>query len=371
MSDMRIMMTADAVGGVWQYSIDLARGLSRLGIETVLATMGPAMTARQRAEAAEIPELRLIETGLVLDWMARDASAVREASSAIEQIAKECEADIIQLSTPALAAQSRFHAPVVAVQHSCVATWWDAVHGSELPADFQWRAELVRQGLAAASIVITPTAAFGHMTQRRYDLPTVPRTIHNGRTPLALTPRAAHDFVFTAGRLWDDGKNLRTIDAAAARIGVPIHAAGSVLTPQGAEVKFDHIHCLGLLDEDQLGQWLAARPVFVSAALYEPFGLAVLEAAAAGCALILSDIPTFRELWEDVAIFIPARNHNAFAHAMAELVGDDCERARMGRAARERAARFTPDAMAAQMASIYRSLLPAASGPRLTSRVAA
>jgi hypothetical protein len=35
----------------------------------------------------------------------------------------------------------------------------------------------------------------------------------------------------------------------------------------------------------------------------EPFGLAVLEAAQAGCPLVLSDLPGFRELWDGAALF--------------------------------------------------------------------
>jgi glycosyltransferase involved in cell wall biosynthesis len=134
---------------------------------------------------------------------------------------------------------------------------------------------------------------------------------------------------------------------------------------------FDNLHCLGNLGEDELARWLSARPVFVSAALYEPFGLSVLEAAAAGCALILSDIPTFRELWDGVATFIPPKDEGGYVRALSELVGDDFERSVQGRATAERAAHFTPDAMAAQMATLYRSLLPAVRRPVLAARAAA
>jgi glycosyltransferase involved in cell wall biosynthesis len=370
-SDLRILVTADAVGGVWQYSMELAAGLSRLGIQTVLAVMGPPPTGEQSAAAAEIPGLELVDTGLALDWLADDGEALRRAGDAVRELAFERKVDLVQLNTPALAAQARFEVPVVAVQHSCVATWWAAVQGTELPQDFAWRTALVRAGLHAADLVVTPTAAFGEAVRRQYQLPEAPRTVHNGRTPLDMPQGAPHDFVFTAGRLWDEGKNLGTIDAAAAGVAVPIHAAGPLKGPNGAEVMFDNIHCLGTLSEAALARWLAARPVFVSAALYEPFGLAVLEAAAAGCPLILSDIPTFRELWDDVALFVPARDEAGFTRAIANLVGDDFERAVMGRAARERAARFTADAMAAQMATLYRSLLPAVRRPVLAARVAA
>jgi glycosyltransferase involved in cell wall biosynthesis len=368
---MRILVTADAVGGVWQYSLDLARGLATLGIETVLAVMGPAPSDDQRALAASVPMLKLVETGLALDWLAEDEEALARASRGIARLARKANVDLVQLNAAALAAEAKFDVPVVVVHHSCVATWWQAVNGTPLPEDFAWRTRLTARGLEAADLVVTPTAAFGAMVQACYHLPERPRTVHNGRTPLAVPTAAPHDFVFTAGRLWDEGKNLGTIDAAAAGLGVPVRAAGPLKGPNGAEVMFDNIHCLGSVSEAELGRWLSARPVFVSAALYEPFGLAVLEAAAAGCALILSDIPTFREFWDGVATFIPPRDEHGFTDAIASLVGDDFERAVQGRAAKERASRFTPDAMAAQMAALYRSLLPRVRGPVLAAARAA
>ena len=367
----KVLVTADAVGGVWQYSLDLARGLARLGIGTVLAAMGPSPSPVQAKAAAAIPGLKLVDTGLALDWLAEDAVSLMAAGEAIAELAEAEGVDLVQLNTPALAAGAIFTRPVVAVQHSCVASWWEAVHGTPLPADFGWRTELTRTGLHAANAVVTPTAAFGEAVRRIYALPEAPQTVHNGRTPLPLPAAAPHDFVFTAGRLWDEGKNLGTVDAAAGRLAVPLRAAGPLQGPNGASVMFDNIHCLGNLEEEEIGRWLSARPVFVSAALYEPFGLAVLEAAAAGCPLILSDIPTFRELWGGAATFVAPRDEEGFTRAIGEIVGDDFLRAEMGRAAQERAARFTPDAMAAQMASVYRSLLPIVRRPVLAARVAA
>jgi glycosyltransferase involved in cell wall biosynthesis len=368
---LRVLLTADAVGGVWQYSLDLARGLSRLGIDTILAVMGPSPSAEQRAAADAIAGLELVDTGLPLDRLAENASSLRAAGEEIAALARRRGADLIQLNTPALAAGTAFSLPVVAVQHSCVATWWEGVHGTPLPAEFAWRTDLVRAGLCAADAVVAPTAAFGAAVQRVYGLQDPPRTVHYGRSPLELPRQPPRDFVFTAGRLWDEGKNVDTLDAAAGRIPVPVRAAGPLQGPHGTSVIFDNIDCLGNLGEEELARWLSARPVFVSAALYEPFGLAVLEAAAAGCPLILSDIPTFRELWDEIAIFVAPRDERGFTRAIANLVGDDFERAVMGRASAERALLYTPDVTAAQMAAIYRSLLPAVRRPVLAARAAA
>jgi glycosyltransferase involved in cell wall biosynthesis len=367
----RVLITADAVGGIWQYSLDLALGLSRLGIEAVVAVLGPSPDEAQRASAALVPGLKIIDTGLSLDWLSEDAGAIVQAGKAIAALAEQEGLDVVQLNMPALAAGALFRQPVVAVQHSCVASWWEAVKGTGLPTDFAWRTDLVRAGLRAADAVVAPTEAFAATTQRLYALQEPPTAVYNGRSILAVPEGAPYDFAFTAGRLWDEGKNLCTLDAAAGRLSIPLYAAGPLAGPNGTRAGFEHIYPLATLGDAEVGRWLSARPVFVSAALYEPFGLAVLEAAAAGCPLILSDIPTFRELWDGVALFLPPRDPEGFAKAIEEVVGDSFTRETLGKAARERAARFTPDAMAAQMASVYRKLLPATQRPVLAARAAA
>jgi glycosyltransferase involved in cell wall biosynthesis len=370
-TSLRILIESDAAAGIWSQSLDLARGLARLGHETLLALTGPAPTGEQIRAASKVPGLHLVDTGLALDSLAGDRVSLRRAASLIAALAADCEADLVQLNTAALAALADFGRPVIASHQRCLATWWDSVEGGELPAEFAWRVELVRAGLEAADAVVAPTGAFGTAVKRLYGLREAPRTVHNGRAPLAVAQGAPHDFVFTAGRLWDEGKNLGLLDAAAGRIGVPVRAAGPLAGPDGAKVIFDNIDCLGALGEEELGRWLSARPVFVCAAHYEPFGLAVLEAAAAGCPLVLSDIPTFRELWDEVAVFVDPADEDGFTRTIGALVGDDFERAVLGRAARERAGRYTPDAMAAQMASLYRSLLPAVHRPVLAAARAA
>ena len=71
----------------------------------------------------------------------------------------------------------------------------------------------------------------------------------------------------------------------------PVLAAGPTRGPDGQEIALEHVVALGALDGAALRRPAAARAaVFASLALYEPFGLAVLEAALAGCALVLSDI---------------------------------------------------------------------------------
>jgi glycosyltransferase involved in cell wall biosynthesis len=350
MSMLRLLLVTDAVGGVWTYSLELARALRPLGIEAVLAVTGPSPRVAQREAAAGA---RIIETGLPLEWLDTSAAEIRRAGEALARIAADEGADVVQTSSAALLAGAPFGCAKVAVQHSCVATWWAAVKGTPLPGDFEWRRDLVAEGLAQADAVVAPTAAFARATERTYALERPVLAVHNGRTVRDVRPLPQGDFAFTAGRLWDEGKNLRTLDRAAARIDAPVQAAGATAGPNGACIALEHLAPLGELDEARLAGVLAARPVFASAALYEPFGLSVLEAAQAGCALVLSDIPTHRELWDGVALFADPADDAAFAAAIDELLDHRARRNELGERARAHARRYSAGDMARGMAEIY------------------
>jgi glycosyltransferase involved in cell wall biosynthesis len=354
----RLLLTTDAIGGVWQYSIDLAQALASRGVHVLLTVLGPVPTAAQRLEASTLAGVKLIETGLPLDWLCDGPGPVRAAATAIADIAHAECADLVQLNAPTLAAYSHFPAPVVAVTHGCVGTWWQAARQQPLAQNYHWHRDAMKQGLAAADRVVAPTASYAATVARYYRMAEAPLVVSNGREPGA-TPRCAalHDCALTVGRLWDQVKNAAMLDRVAARMAIPFYAAGAVTGPHGETAELDNLHALGQLDSAAMARQFAARPVFVSAATFEPFGLAVLEAAGAGCALILSDIPTFRELWNGIAIFVPPDDESAYTDAIDMVIGNPALRQRMGEAARERAIHFTPTRTAEAMLRIYASTL--------------
>ena len=102
---MRLLMTADAVGGVWQYATDLARGC-RHEVETILAMLGPAPTADALADAVTIRGLRVVITGLPLDWTAASPGEIAETALAVAELADSAGADVVHLNSPALAANA-------------------------------------------------------------------------------------------------------------------------------------------------------------------------------------------------------------------------------------------------------------------------
>lgn len=356
MIPLRVLLVTDAVGGVWVYSLELARALRPLGIESVIAVLGPPPSADQREESAGF---RLIDTGLPLEWLDTNPAELRRTGRKLSEIAARAGVDIVQTSSAALLAEAEFDQPVAAVQHSCVASWWEAVKGTALPDEFVWRRDLVKAGLERAAAIVAPTAAFAADTSRIYDPPAPVLAVHNGRRMPAQPELPRGDFVFTAGRLWDEGKNVETLDRAASRLDIPVQAAGPAVGPNGASIRLDHVNAVGELPPARIAGLLAARPIYASLALYEPFGLSVLEAAQSGSALLLSGIPTYRELWKGAATFVEARDDNGLAHAIQHLLDNPAERERKGELARCRAQTYAPERMARGMAEIYHHIIDA------------
>lgn len=349
----RVLMTADAVGGVWTYALELAKGLADEGVQTTLAVLGPPASPQQLDDAQAIVGLDLIETGLPLDWTARESAEIEESAAVIRDLARRAGADLVHLNSPALASGS-YAIPVIGVCHSCLATWWGELKGEPMPQDFRWRTRSIWRGMLACDVLAAPSRAFARATSAAYETP-LPIVIHNGRDSVLRPAREREDIAFTAGRLWDEGKNLAVIDAAAALTRVPVYAAGSTVDPSTArERNLEHATSLGQLSAAEVGDWLERASIYVTAARYEPFGLGVLEAAQAGCALVLSDIPTFRELWNGAAIFLPHDDAEGFAAAINMLAEDQGRARTFGERARVRAQRYSRASMTSGMLDLYR-----------------
>jgi hypothetical protein len=164
---LSLLMTTDAVGGVWRYSLDLCRELSRFGVRTTLVCLGPAPHAEQRAEAELVAGLRLLELSESLEWMDDPWPGVARAGHYLQALAGEVRADVVHLNGFSHGALS-FRAPTVVVGHSCVLSWWEAVHGEPAPARYATYRHMVAEGLRGASLVVAPSRAMQSALWRHY-----------------------------------------------------------------------------------------------------------------------------------------------------------------------------------------------------------
>ena len=128
----RILMTVDAVGGVWQYALALTEQLVRSGCRVVLAGSGPPPSAGQKRQVEAMATLAWLRTPP--EWMAASEAELNGLGGELSRLARDHAIDIVHLNEPAQAASLDLPCPTVAVSHSCIATWFRAVRGSRPPA---------------------------------------------------------------------------------------------------------------------------------------------------------------------------------------------------------------------------------------------
>ena len=350
-----ILMTADAVGGVWNYALSLCAALPRYRL--VLAVMGPAPGAAQRDAALALPSVVVEERAFRLEWMAGaelDLAASRDWFAALAQrygaALFHCNGYAHATSTPGC--------PVLVAAHSDVLSWWAAVHREPAPPSWNSYRREVLAGLPAADCIVAPTRAVLDDLARHYGLVGLHAlVIRNGIDLRLYAPRPKRQVVMAAGRLWDAAKNLALLDEIAGSLEWPIEIAGDSTHPESGSVRFSAVRPLGMLTPGDMAERLGRAAIFAAPARYEPFGLGILEAAASGCALVLGDIVSLRETWAGAAVFVPPDDKAGWHAALRELIADSDRRRHLAEAARQRAQSFSREVMARGYAALYDELL--------------
>src|SRR5687767_4733334 len=179
---MRVLMTADTVGGVWTYALQLARALEPGGVEVELATMGAPLSREQREQVRACGHVTLHESSFRLEWMPHAADDVDRAGDWLLNLAHTTRPDSVHLNGYAHAALP-WEVPVLVVGHSCVLSWWHAVHRCAAPDEWSWYRAAVAHGLASATSVVTPTAAFLQQLRSHYPFDGPAVVIPNGCDP--------------------------------------------------------------------------------------------------------------------------------------------------------------------------------------------
>ncbi len=352
---LRILMTADAAGGVWQYCVDLIVSLVADGAEVLLATMGPRPTAEQRQQLISLPRVTLAESEYALEWMPDAWNDVEAAGKWLLELESGFDPDVIHLNGYAHASLP-WPKPTLVMAHSCVYSWWRAVHGSAPGPEWAEYKRRVLAGLSACEAIVAPSLSMARTLHDEYGVSSDNiRIIHNFTRAEISPALKKQPFVLAAGRVWDVAKNLELLDRIAPRLEWGVRIAGPG-TPGHAA------HFLGPLPHDELLDQMSAAGIFAHPALYEPFGLAILEAARAGCCLVLSDIPSLRELWDGAAVFLDPRQPDLWLRELNRLSHNPEERETFGGLARSHSNSYDADSSLKQYGDAYAALATSNTG---------
>lgn len=363
---MHVLMTTDTVGGVWTYTRELAAGLLESGCELTLVTLGRLPAAEQqdwidRARFQWPHTFRALTTQFPLEWMQNNASCYAESAQFLLNCIHQYHPDLVHSNQFCYGALPT-SIPKLVVAHSDLLSWWRGSRNTA-PDYSEWLAtylHLVSRGLREASIVVAPTAWMLRQIDCSYGPLPSSAVIYNGREIESQPARPRKSQAVTAGRLWDEAKNIALL--ASVRTQIPLLVAGED-NFDGARSELQSgssIRTLGRLTESDLLQLLAESAIYIATSRYEPFGLAAVEAALAGCAIVANDIPSLREVWGDAAIYFERNDADSLSHTLDRIAGDTRMLHHAATRARIRAMqRYSRERMTSGYLALYSRLLRA------------
>ncbi|MBV9175150.1 MAG: glycosyltransferase family 4 protein [Chloroflexi bacterium] len=348
---MRLLITTDLLGGVWDFSVTLARALRlRHAAQVTLLALGEP-SAAQRVEARNAG-VSLLAEPLKLEWMQDSDADVTATRTRVQRLAREIGADLVHANQFA-AACIDVDVPVVLTLHSDVLSWrrW-TLGASGVPPEWSSYASLVREAIQRADTVTAVSKFLADQMSELYGCSKRIEVVYNGWPPPPSASTARQRLTLLAGRAWDAAKNIGL--AAQAACG-DVYLAGDTRHPDGGQAGVpEPLQPLGFLQRAELEEWLRRAAIYLSPAKYDPFGFLPLQAALHGCALLLSDIPSYREVWGDAAVFFRSGDADDLRRQWQRLLD---EPSAMAMRARERAlAHYTADTTADAYARLYASV---------------
>ena len=367
---VHVLVTADTMSGSWTYARELVTGLVTRGVRVTLVTFGEIPLPDQTTWMDRLHGLEFRPTAFRLEWMDEAPQDLAESSAFLASLVREVRPDLLQLHQ-FCHGDLAVDVPRVVMAHGDLITWAQAVQGcTPRPTRWlKWYRDTVVRGIAAANAVVAPSACMLNSVISTYTRPRHAAIIYPGRDPIFFNPYVSKDdSVLSVGRLVDAGKQVflltqHTHPFPVCIVGseqtvpvprIPIRADVKVATAQAT------VAIRGPQTEAQLRALYSRAAVYAATPRYEPLGMAALDAAFSRCAIVANDIPSFREVWGDAALYFLINDAGSLSAILRQLDADrPLRRAYAERAFTRARERFTAKRMIDDYLDLYRNLIQA------------
>jgi glycogen synthase len=364
---VHVLVTADTLSGTWTYTRELVAGLVTRGVRVTLVSMGEIPMPDQTAWMDHLHGLEYIPTAFRLEWMHEAEDDLPESARYLADLVQELQPDVLHLHQFCYG-YLPVDVPRVIFAHGDLITWTQSVEGYT-PQPTRWlkryRDRVIR-GIAAADAVVAPSEWMLNALTTAYTQPRRDAVIYPGRNPIFFNPHInKEDSVLAVGRLIDAGKQVSLLTQHSHPVSVCIvgaeHTVPVPRIPIRADVKVEtdetNIAVRGAQTEAQLRALYSRSSIYAATARYEPLAMPALDAALSRCAIIANDIPSFRELWGDAALYFRTNDAASLATAIRRLNSDrEMCRAYANLAYTRARERFTSKRMIDSYLDLYRSL---------------
>ena len=365
---MHVLVTSDTLSGSWTYTRELVAGLVTRGVRVTLVSFGEIPLPEQTAWMDHLHGLDYRPTAFRLEWMQEAEEDLPESSEFLFTLVQELRPDLLHLNQFCYG-NLPVDVPKVIMAHGDLITWREAVR-EQTPRysnPTTWYRDTIKRGIAGADAVVAPSGWMLDRICACYGRPRRGEVIYPGRNPIFFNPYISKDdSVLAVGRLVDVGKQVFLLTQHEHPVPVCIVGAEQTVAvpriPIRADVKVavaeTSVAICGPQTEAQLRALYSRASIFAATARYDPLGIQAVEAALSRCAIVANDIPGFREVWGDAALYFRTNDAASLAAGIRRLNEDRSMRRAYAELAYTRAReRFTSKRMIEDYLQLYGDLV--------------
>jgi glycogen(starch) synthase len=365
---VHVLVTADSITSSWTYARELVTGLVTRGVRVTLVSFGEIPLPDQTSWMDHLHGLDYRPTAFRLEWMHEAEEDLPESSDFLMRLVKEVRPDVIHLNQFCYG-NLPVDVPRVVMAQGDLVTWTQAVHDRppQTPRSLAWYRRTIFNGIACANALVAPSKWMLERVTDSYTLPRRAEVIYPGRNPIFFNPYVSKDdCVLAVGRLVDAGKQVFLLTQQLHPLPVCIVGAEQTVptprVPIRADVKVateeTSVAIRGPQTDAQLRALYSRSSIYAATSRYEALGMGALEAAFSRCAIVANDIPSYREIWGDAALYFRRNDSASLAESIRRLNEDRAMRRAYAELAYSRAReRFTTKRMIDQFLHLYRSLI--------------
>jgi glycosyltransferase involved in cell wall biosynthesis len=274
--------------------------------------------------------------------------------------------DVLHMQSLPYGALAAFH-PLVVTVHSPVleeSKYYRSANKAKVPAAFLFeKATLMK----ADAVIAVSRTTVSHLEKNYGVNPKKIELIHDGVDCKKFNPSGkswgGETRILMCSRL-EPRKNIDAAISAFGSIGdgpfkVEVIGEGPDRAELEAKAAAAHkeIAFRGAVAQGELEKNFSRAHVFVSTSLSEGFGLSILQAMAAGCAVVASDIPSHRELIESGREGLLYSDQSELTEAIRRVHSDHGLARRLGEGATKKAQGYSWIRVARATADVYGRLL--------------
>jgi phosphatidylinositol alpha-mannosyltransferase len=373
--DLRILLACpyawDVPGGVQSHVRQLAAALRARGHEVVVA-------APSRSPPVAEPNVDLVGRAVSIPWGGSVVPLCFSAASfrRVRALLRTFDPDVVHAHEPFSPSTSML--ATLAARTPVVATFHAFIDRSRLLEASAPALRIVWRRVAAA-VAVSEAAAECAGRVVRGPIDVVPNGVASpGRGRLSELPQGLPRgrLVLWAHRL-DPRKGFPVAIRAFAELAAELDDVHLVVVGDGrdraalgllSDRHRKRVTMLGAISDDLLASLYTAARVFVAPAFgQESFGIALVEAMAAGLPVVASDIVGYREVIRHgvEGLLVPPNDPSALAAALRRVLTEPAVASSLGSAGRHRARGYSWDVVAPRLESIYAKVASVSAAGRI------